>query len=282
MYISKVEDERISFYHEYVTEGKASIECYPKNDKKNVILFFPSGKVFLGTALGTEAISNNEVVVIPKNTFARISSEENKGYELFCLSFSSNILEGCNEPIQETEGVKHIHCFDKKGLLDLFKRMEFYSLHLREEKRSNAIQIFLKELVYFLQLHKAPLPLYDDKEYPAILIEVLHYINENLCAIKNVTEISSMLYISYSYLVKLFKKYLKTSPKKYLTEQRLFLARKLIEQGEKPTSVYEICGFESYSIFYRCYLSRFGYSPSKQILQKNDEDDIKGDTLKED
>lgn len=268
MYISNVKDENVTFYHEYVAKSKMNVDCFPRGNKTCAFLFCPKGKLVLHTSLGKQALSNNDVLFIPNNTFAKLVRGEGEECEAFCVCFLEEILDRFNEFVEDVKEVKCIHCFDKKGLLNLFERMEFYLLHLREEKISDVVQIFLKELVYFLKVRESPLALYQDKEYPPILMNVLCYINKNFRNIKNVSEISSALYISYSYLVKLFKNYLKTTPKKYLTEQRLLLAQKLIEEGRKPTSVYEICGFETYSIFYRCYLSRFGYSPSKHFCQK--------------
>ena len=268
MYISNVKDENAMFYHEYVDKSKITIDCYPKGTKTCAFLFSPKGKLFLHTSQGKQVVSNNEVLFIPSNTFAKLERGEGEECEIFCVCFSEELLVSFNDFVKEIKEVKCIYCFDKKELLSLFERMEFYLLNLQEENITDVVQTFLKELVLFLKVSQSSLVLYQDKEYPPILVEVLSYINKNFCTIKNVSEISSTLYISYSYLVKLFKNYLKTTPKKYLTEQRLLLAQKLIEEGRKPTSVFEVCGFESYSIFYRCYFSRFGYSPSKQFFQK--------------
>ena len=274
MYISNVKDESVEFYHEYVEKSTTNVDCYPKKNKDFAIVFIAKGKIFMRTGEGTAQVSNSDVVFIPKNTFVKFVKEENEEVELFCVYFSEKLLDCFRDLIKNVHELKRIHCFDKKELVALFERMEFYSLHASGGNFADVIQVFLKELALLLKTYESPFALYQNKECPPILIDILRYINENLRTIKKVSEISSVMYISYSYLVKLFKSYLKTTPKKYLIEQRLFVARKLIEEGKKPTSVCEICGFETYSIFYRCYVSRFGYSPSKQLLQ-NEEEEVK-------
>ena len=69
-------------------------------------------------------------------------------------------------------------------------------------------------------------------------------------------------FVTESYLFRLFKNELKQTPLKYITSKRLLLAERLISDKERPTAVYEKCGFTDYTTFYRNYRAFFGHSPS--------------------
>ena len=97
-----------------------------------------------------------------------------------------------------------------------------------------------------------------------IISKALKYTNENLCTVASIEEIAEHLFVSESYLFRLFQKELHQTPKKYIMEKRLLLAQKMIRDGEKPTMVCERCGFGDYTTFYRNYITFFGYSPSKK------------------
>lgn len=73
--------------------------------------------------------------------------------------------------------------------------------------------------------------------------------------------------ISTRQLERLFQKYLQTSPKKFMMDQRLERAQKLLLQTEQ--SVIEIaiaCGFDSPGHFAKVYRSKYGITP---LFQRN-------------
>ena len=49
----------------------------------------------------------------------------------------------------------------------------------------------------------------------------------------------------------------------YIKRKRLLLAKELLTGGENPYLVYEKCGFNEYSSFYRAYKAEFGVSPKE-------------------
>jgi transcriptional regulator GlxA family with amidase domain len=95
-----------------------------------------------------------------------------------------------------------------------------------------------------------------------LITNAIHYINDNLCEIDGIQDVANHLFVSESYLFRLFKNELHRTPKKYILEKRLILAEKMLSQGEKPTKVCEKCGFSDYTTFYRNYMSFFGHAPS--------------------
>lgn len=101
--------------------------------------------------------------------------------------------------------------------------------------------------------------------FSPLISQGLQYINENLCQIEDISEITNQLYISDSYFFRLFKKEMHCTPKRYICEKRLLLAQKLLSSGKKPADIFEKCGFKDYSTFYRNYMAFFGYSPKSAV-----------------
>ena len=62
----------------------------------------------------------------------------------------------------------------------------------------------------------------------------------------------------------LFEEKMNISPKQYILQKKLFLAKKLIDDGIPPTAAAVQVGYENYSNFYRMYLRQFGTSPAKR------------------
>ena len=98
---------------------------------------------------------------------------------------------------------------------------------------------------------------------PSYVESALSYINDNLFDITDLEEIASHLFISKTYLISLFKKHLKIAPKQYINEKRLLYAKNLLLLGNRPTDIYEKCGFSTYTSFFRSYKKYFGVAPSE-------------------
>ena len=92
--------------------------------------------------------------------------------------------------------------------------------------------------------------------------QALAYINDNITTLTGVDEVAKSCFVTESYLYRLFKNELHKTPAKYIASKRLLLAERMISDGEKPTTVYEKCGFSDYTTFYRNYRAFFGRSPS--------------------
>ena len=144
---------------------------------------------------------------------------------------------------------------------DIFKKLDLYNANASPEIFAKLIPTLLSELFYNISLF--PQTKSDEISSASPLIsEALRYINENLCTISGIGEIAKHLFVSESYLFRIFKNELHESPKKYIMDKRLLLAQKMIASGERPIHVCETCGFGDYTSFYRNYTAFFGHSPS--------------------
>lgn len=146
---------------------------------------------------------------------------------------------------------------------DIFRRCDTYRRSCAADDFAHLLPHLLSELFYNVSLFSLS-PAEEAVSVSPLISEALRYINENLNSIGGTREIAEHLFISESYLFRLFRKELHQTPKKYIMDKRLLTAQKRLASGASPTSVCESCGFADYTTFYRNYTSFFGHAPSKE------------------
>lgn len=146
---------------------------------------------------------------------------------------------------------------------DIFRKCDIYKQISDSETFEKILSHLLAELFYNVSLLPKSLSRQKASLSP-VISKALKYANDNIGTISDICEIANHLFVSESYLYRLFQKELHQTPKKYITEKRLFLAHELISNGERPTAVFKRCGFSDYTTFYRNYTAFFGHSPSEK------------------
>ena len=99
------------------------------------------------------------------------------------------------------------------------------------------------------------------KEDTSLEIRIVKYINEHITENISPKDIADKFFISRTYLYSVFLKATGSNIHEYISAKRLILAHELLSNGQRPTDVYSMCGFNEYTTFYRAYKNRFGYSP---------------------
>ena len=106
----------------------------------------------------------------------------------------------------------------------------------------------------------------DDTRPPAQLNSIpslcIDFVNKNITNDTSIQTIANTLNVSASHLQFIFKKEIGITLHKYITNQKMQLARKLLMQGEPAQSVAKTLGYEYYSTFFNNYLKRFGIAPT--------------------
>lgn len=93
------------------------------------------------------------------------------------------------------------------------------------------------------------------------ILEVLHYINDNLDEDLSIDALSKRFFISRRYLMQLFQQETGYGIGKYVNAKRLFLARDKIQHGASLTEACFSSGFKHYSTFTRSYYRMFHATP---------------------
>lgn len=204
-------------------------------------------------------LSKHDLIIIHPSKYHYIEINSEQDYERYNILFNAEKL-GINN-IPSTHEI--INLAANPIVNELFTKFDFYRSKLSEEDFSDVATLLIKELFYNLSVFDYT----TEKRYSTlspVISNALRYINENLFTLKNIEEIANKLYVTESYLFKLFKTELKTTPKKYITDKRLLAAQNMLLMGKTPTKVYSICGYNDYTAFYRSYVKFFGHAPSKE------------------
>ncbi len=101
----------------------------------------------------------------------------------------------------------------------------------------------------------------DARGKSGITERIMEYINSNLASLHTVSDISEPLFFSKSYVRDSFKKEMGIGIMEYVRNKKVIRAHERIKKGEKPTEIYAECGFQTYSSFYRAFVSYFGFAP---------------------
>lgn len=122
---------------------------------------------------------------------------------------------------------------------------------------------------FLLSIHKGT---HSNKWFPASPPPVEHrslqkgieYIHSNLSSPITLDDLSKITGISKYYMIRLFQKYVGTTPGQYLQDQRLHFAAQLLRYSKKSIiSITFEAGYNSLSSFERAFRKKFGVSPTK-------------------
>lgn len=90
---------------------------------------------------------------------------------------------------------------------------------------------------------------------------IYDYIDHHYTEDIYIDTIAKSLFISPTYLSRVFKKETGMTVKNYLNMRRVTHAKNCIMQGQQPTDIYLECGFKDYSTFYRSFVKFVGMAP---------------------
>lgn len=97
-----------------------------------------------------------------------------------------------------------------------------------------------------------------------LIKSALAHINEHIRESISVQEIADALFVSRSYLSKVFREEMNIPLHQFITKKKLFLAKQELLGGASLKDVVENYNFGNYSSFYRAFKQEFGQAP-KQI-----------------
>lgn len=97
---------------------------------------------------------------------------------------------------------------------------------------------------------------------PAWFSELTEEMDQQENFIAGLPRLISLANLSQEHLTRSFRRYLGTTPTAFINEKRLSLAAGLLLTEDVPVvDLYERCGFNSQSYFYRLFTQRYGCSP---------------------
>ena len=226
------------------------------------LIFFEKGEAHYIIDENKYKLHKNDLIFIRPYKYHYIEFTKDTEYSRINIAFSDKIVNK-GVLLAISNDIEIINCPQNSILENLFKRMTYYATKLNTDSFEEIITSMLTEILYNIMLTDVDM-VHIPSSLTPMLTEIIKYINDNLFRIKEIREVSAKFNISESYLFRLFKNQLCISPHKYLTTKRLLHAQALLQQGKRPTDIYQMCGFDSYVNFYNQYNNMFGYSPSKE------------------
>lgn len=98
-------------------------------------------------------------------------------------------------------------------------------------------------------------------EHSELLDELLNYVENHLKEKITISSAARQLLVSESTVTHLCRKRLGISFYRYVTQQRLMVAKRLMREGLPLSQIGEMAGFCDYSAFYRAFRQEYGFSP---------------------
>lgn len=263
--ISKFYSSKIIYNH--IINGKPKDIEYPKHQHDYIeVMLFVRGNV-------TSYLNGNEYKLKPHDVLITMPFEEHHlqiekdvPYERYSLHIKDKVLpQGLLGKLPKD--FKTFQAVDD-DILEIFAKFDKYYKNFSGEDLKNLYKNLVVELFYLILLKsRGEVSVYPSTQNP-LIEKALIYIKENLTSITSIDEICNHVFISKRQFYHLFSNTLKVSPMTFINTQRLILAKRLIEKGEKPTKIYLDCGFANYPTFYRAFKARFGYKPSETAYKR--------------
>ncbi len=147
---------------------------------------------------------------------------------------------------------------------------------LRQRFKNREAEIYILSevisILEYLEQNQVPLkgaPIRKHISNP--LLEILSFIDSHYKEINSINEIAKSLHISVSYICRLFKNELSTTPYKYITEKKLEYAKELLQKNYSVTQAAMDSNFYSTSAFIQIFKKNYGITPNeyKKLYLKN-------------
>ena len=260
--ISKFNSNKIVYNH--VINSKPKELEFPKHRHDYIeILYFLRGNVTCILNGKGYKLKPYDVIIVRPYDEHYLQIEKDAPYERYSLHVKETILPR-SFLNSFPEEFRTFQAIDDDILNTFIKFDKFYN-NFDANTLKNLYVNLTVELFYLILLKSRD----KGEEFPTtknpLIEKALTYIKDNLTTITSIDEICSNIFISKRHFYHLFYNTVKVSPMKFISEQRLNLAKSLIEQGELPTKICFDCGYVNYPTFYRAYKAKFGYSPNETI-----------------
>ncbi len=238
------------------------------------LIWFISGEVEYHVEGKTYRLEPHDILLVKKGEIHKPFVNPQTVYERYVFYISSEYLEEHSEP----EGRLDL-CFkmsdQEQGnvirLAPTVSRMLFETIKLLETVESdNQYASGMYKRILFLKLMielnrhciSNPEVFHKTARYDKKIVEMIHYINENLSGDLTIENLSAVFFISKYHMMRKFKEETGYSMHQYILEKRILAARNLILTGMPATIASIECGFKDYSTFSRAYKKLLGKLPS--------------------
>ena len=220
------------------------------------ILLFVKGDVDYHVEKEVRHLKPGDIVLINPGDFHFATVNKNVLYERYVLKFPASFI---TEDLQKR--VKNIYPFfsTSRFTVELFRQLDDFAQNYSDDDKYLMFKCKVIETIIYLANISQDNKEIRNQDIVAVLIDYIQaHLKDNL----TLQNISEELNYSESYLSNIFKKTMKCSLMKYIRSKKIFLAQRMIQEGQKAIDVAEELNFNDYSTFYRIYVRIIGTSPN--------------------
>ena len=184
-----------------------------------------------------------DIVLVNRNDIHKLSVDNSIPYERIIVYISPSFIEAYQTPDydlsfcfqkakKEHSNVLRVQSLEKSSLFKITTRLE---RSFSDTEYASELYRQILFLEFMIQLNRAArkdtLEFLDTALYNTKIVDIMHYINENITDNLEIDTLSHKFYISKYYMMRLFKSETGYTINNYITYKRLLLAREFISQG---------------------------------------------------
>lgn len=225
-------------------------EIHPHHE----IIYYIDGDATFISRNSCTVLKKNTLIFVPKGFFHNFNIKQQDKYVRLTISFPD--IPILDEVLMEVRDIIVTRTADVINFAEaIIKNVD------GEPFTSQALSIYASFLSLMSELTKHQSPSPPPQSDKNILSRCIAFIDEHFTENIAVSDLAKKYFVSKSFLFTEFNKSFGISIHKYITQRRMIYAKRLLDEGKKPTDVYSLCGYSDYSTFFKAYTKRFGQSP---------------------
>ena len=258
-------EDALLLYDHATNDAPAPEQYAPHAHSRYELIFFRRGEVSYTADGRRYRLARGDLILSPPFAVHGIGIESGAPYERYDILFDlsavpCDILQGI------PAGTDVLHFDGHPSVAAIFEKMDYYCACLHGASCGRMLTHLVEEvLVNAVIALQSGTGSAAAQSHPIVAAAVA-YIEQSLPTVTGIDELCRALFVTKSYLHRLFMRDLHISPKKFITAKRLAMAQREICAGAKPTEVCFRCGFRDYSAFWRAYTAYFGRKPSDRSV----------------
>lgn len=252
---------RFNIYNKKDVLSKHIHDCYE-------IIFIKKGRFEYHFEDSVITVGDGDLLITPPHIYHYFISLDGSSCERYILLVKDENFTN----LLNIEKPSKVNIINNERLFSCYKRFDYYTSNDAGSNVKSNINLLVEMLIKELVINLSEIKDFDNEMLNfsnPILSSIIKYINNHLIDVTFTSDLMEKFNISESYLNKLFQKNLKITPKQYLVLKKMSLAKKLISDNIPLSEVATLCGFASYTAFYRTFIKHYKISPNKMLEEKS-------------
>ena len=217
------------------------------------VVLIKAGDVYQPIFLPRERTDYYEIN-FPEDFFQLVESDS-PFHELFHSKEIHSIISPTHEA---TLAIFHI-------LEKILKTLSLNQAHKQFLVWSHLIQL-ASHICYIISNKSVPR---DNQIINHSLHKAMDYISSNYLTINGISDVSKHCHVSNSYLCRIFKKQINSTPIEFVNHRKIYHAKYLLKKGSSVTEACYSSGFNNYPYFIRLFKKITGQTPTEYAKNKN-------------